>query len=350
MPAVAVAGRDGRSAARQALDRTFLLTGVLIWIIGATWLHSLPFREGMRRGLMCIVFPPAMLWFIARHLRDCLRPGLVYLGGLATVLAGFLLPTVPLPPAVSTALVVLWMIEISVMMGLIHGFLITRVGLQPFIVTLCGLLVYRGLARWLTDDQTQGFGRSHEGLRSLATGRPCTMSALILALGDRVDRVGIGSVGLRGGERAMSVRLAWCLAAIGVAALAVGGLHYLQDVASLPRGQATWAQQSMLSGRRDRIRLGIVWLNAVAVWRRRWKMLVADAVAAAGCAVLSWVLFRQREHRPARWTLVLGLGDRGGLDGRDRWCGVSSARNVARDRTRTALLGGLDDRGGEYSC
>ena len=276
-----------------ALDRTFLLTGVLIWIIGATWLHSLPFREGMRRGLMCIVFPPAMLWFIARHLRDCQRPGVVYLGGLATVLAGFLLPTVPLPPAVSTTLVVLWMIEISVMMGLIHGFLITRVGLQPFIVTLCGLLVYRGLARWLTDDQTQGFGRSHEGLRSLATGRPCTMSALIIALG--VGLIVWALVRWFSGRRERSTSVSpWCLAAIGVGALAAGVLHYMQDVASLPRGQATWAQQAMFLGGGIGFCLGIVWLNAVAIGRRRWKMLAADAVAAAGCAVLGLVLFRQQ--------------------------------------------------------
>jgi ribose transport system permease protein len=33
--------------------------------------------------------------------------------------------------------------------GLMHGLLVTRVNLQPFLVTLCGLFMYRGLARWL---------------------------------------------------------------------------------------------------------------------------------------------------------------------------------------------------------
>ncbi len=41
--------------------------------------------------------------------------------------------------------------------GLVHGILIARVGLQPFIVTLCGLLIYRGVARWTTEDATAGF-------------------------------------------------------------------------------------------------------------------------------------------------------------------------------------------------
>ena len=55
--------------------------------------------------------------------------------------------------------------------GLLHGLLITRLGLQPFVVTLCGLLFYRGFARWLTHDQVQGFGSSYEGLRQLAIGK-----------------------------------------------------------------------------------------------------------------------------------------------------------------------------------
>ena len=30
--------------------------------------------------------------------------------------------------------------------------------MQPFIVTLCGLLLYRGLARFIANDDTKGFG------------------------------------------------------------------------------------------------------------------------------------------------------------------------------------------------
>lgn len=60
---------------------------------------------------------------------------------------------------------------VSLAIGFLHGLLITKVRLQPFVVTLCGLLLYRGMARYLTDDQSQGFGNSHEGLRQLATGK-----------------------------------------------------------------------------------------------------------------------------------------------------------------------------------
>ncbi len=57
-------------------------------------------------------------------------------------------------------------------LGLVHGLLITRVPLQPFIVTLCGLLFYRGLARFIAGDATKGFGeaKGFEGLQTLATG------------------------------------------------------------------------------------------------------------------------------------------------------------------------------------
>ena len=59
----------------------------------------------------------------------------------------------------------------SVGIGLLHGLLITKLRLQPFIVTLCGLLLYRGIARGFTNDQTVGFGAEFKGLRTLATGQ-----------------------------------------------------------------------------------------------------------------------------------------------------------------------------------
>ncbi len=70
-------------------------------------------------------------------------------------------------------LAVLLMIGIGVILGLFHGLLITRAKLQPFVVTLCGLLIYRGIARYYTDDATAGFdfGQSFPTLEWLTTGR-----------------------------------------------------------------------------------------------------------------------------------------------------------------------------------
>ena len=77
----------------------------------------------------------------------------------------------------STPIALLAVMLLALAVGLLHGLLITRIGLQPFVVTLCGLLFYRGFARWLTHDQVQGFGSSYEGLRQLAIGKiPLTNS------------------------------------------------------------------------------------------------------------------------------------------------------------------------------
>ena len=71
----------------------------------------------------------------------------------------------PLPVALLTVAAT------SLGIGLAHGLLITKLKIQPFVVTLCGLLLYRGIARGFTNDQTVGFGADFKGLRTLATGQ-----------------------------------------------------------------------------------------------------------------------------------------------------------------------------------
>lgn len=62
---------------------------------------------------------------------------------------------------------------VSGLLGFAHGFLVTKAKLQPFIVTLCGLLLYRGIARYIAGDSTRGFSGAEgiETLRSLASGK-----------------------------------------------------------------------------------------------------------------------------------------------------------------------------------
>jgi ribose transport system permease protein len=55
--------------------------------------------------------------------------------------------------------------------GAAHGMLVSLLGLQPFLVTLCSLLIFRGLARVLTHDQTVSFDPAHQAvLRELGSG------------------------------------------------------------------------------------------------------------------------------------------------------------------------------------
>ena len=62
------------------------------------------------------------------------------------------------------ALASLIAIAISVIIGIFHGILITKVKLQPFVVTLCGLFIYRGLSRQIANDQNQGLGSNFDEL------------------------------------------------------------------------------------------------------------------------------------------------------------------------------------------
>jgi len=72
-------------------------------------------------------------------------------------------------------------------LGAIHGVMISRLDLQPFVVTLCGLLIYRGIARYYTNDSTEGFGYAggYEALEWLMSGRswnvPHTFIFFVLA-------------------------------------------------------------------------------------------------------------------------------------------------------------------------
>jgi ribose transport system permease protein len=70
------------------------------------------------------------------------------------------------------ALALLAVIGVAMVLDLGHGLLITRLNMQPFIVTLCGLLFYRGLARFISNDETKGFGTvaGLDFLRFLANG------------------------------------------------------------------------------------------------------------------------------------------------------------------------------------
>lgn len=92
--------------------------------------------------------------------------------GSLFALTGILLGIMLMEYKIAWPLAVLITIIISSILGFFHGLLITKFKIQPFIVTLCGLLLYRGLARYIANDVTIGFGYSKgfETLKFLATG------------------------------------------------------------------------------------------------------------------------------------------------------------------------------------
>jgi ribose transport system permease protein len=113
----------------------------------------------------------------------------------------------------------------AVLIGLFHGLLVTKLGLQPFIVTLCGLFIYRGLAQLAPVLDVRALGAR---LMSYASFGHVPSSAPIL-LGSSRD-VGIGGrpdlAGLRflAAGNVLGIPMMFLLM-LGVAAMAAVLLH-----------------------------------------------------------------------------------------------------------------------------
>jgi ribose transport system permease protein len=87
-------------------------------------------------------------------------------------LVGSVFPLLLLQQKLPLPVALLYVLGLVVLLGLDHGLLITKLRLQPFVVTLSGLLLYRGIARWITGDQdTPVFGAEYGNLRWLAEGK-----------------------------------------------------------------------------------------------------------------------------------------------------------------------------------
>jgi ribose transport system permease protein len=104
--------------------------------------------------------------------------------GSVFALQGVMLSTFVLDKHWHWAVAAVAAIGLTVVLGLIHAFFITGVRLQPFLVTLCGMMAYRSLARDYTHENTRGFSGDFGWLKTLAVGRvgpvPCPFICLIV--------------------------------------------------------------------------------------------------------------------------------------------------------------------------
>ncbi len=70
----------------------------------------------------------------------------------------------------SPVLVIPGVLLLAACIGGWHGILVTKARMQPFVVTLCGLFFFRGIARVISGDETRGFGSAYPKLSWLANG------------------------------------------------------------------------------------------------------------------------------------------------------------------------------------
>lgn len=146
------------------------ILGLLIFICFATWLMSDRFLTQFnienlirRTALFGIISIGAAFVIITS--------GIDLSIGSVICLIGCLVPHLLVEYQLSIAATLSIVGGISLLIGLTHGLLVTKMKMQPFIVTLCGLLIYRGATRGIVQDQTQGFKGGFEDLRVLSQGQ-----------------------------------------------------------------------------------------------------------------------------------------------------------------------------------
>lgn len=83
--------------------------------------------------------------------------------GSVFALLGVLLSMMLMGAGIPSVVAVIAVVALATLLGFLNGLLVTRLNITPFIVTLCGLLFYRGLARFIAHDQAPGFGSGQFG-------------------------------------------------------------------------------------------------------------------------------------------------------------------------------------------
>lgn len=153
------------------IDRKVLgILAALVFVVVVTWLQSPNFATAgnietllYRTSLFGIISIGAALVIVTGGI-DLSIGSMICLVGMGLP---WLLTVHGWPVAAALPIVLL----LALALGFLHGILVTKLDLQPFVVTLCGLLLYRGIARWATDDRSLGFGDDYPGLRMLVGAR-----------------------------------------------------------------------------------------------------------------------------------------------------------------------------------
>lgn len=158
------------------------IAGLLVFVCAVTALANEHFYD--RGNVENLIRRSALFGVISIGAAFAIVTGGIDLSiGSVVCLSGCLLPWLLVEHGWPVAAALPFVLGLAALIGVAHGLLITRLSLQPFVVTLCGLLLYRGIARGITGDQTVGFGTGFRGLRDLAAGR--------IALGDHLGLPGV---------------------------------------------------------------------------------------------------------------------------------------------------------------
>jgi ribose transport system permease protein len=170
---------------RKELGMAFLLLALCVWtIIGSS-------EEGVDALFNSRFLLPRNLYNVARQIGlygiFSIGIGLVIItsgidlsvGSLMALLGVFFFYTMnghSRLPVMAWPIGIVLVLLLATSIGLLHGVLIAKFKMQAFVITLCGLLSYRGLARFFANDSAVGYtdAPKHlniEALQSFADGK-----------------------------------------------------------------------------------------------------------------------------------------------------------------------------------
>lgn len=153
-------------------QKTFIIAGFLVLLSLVCWMLEPRFMSGDSIGL--VLKYAGLYGIIALGVSFVIITGGIDLSiGSWIGFCAVLLPVLVKGHGMHPALAVLIIAGLSAAAGLLHGLLVTRLRLQPFLVTLCGLFIYRGFARVTGDGREQLLPENLLWMQdSLVSGRP----------------------------------------------------------------------------------------------------------------------------------------------------------------------------------
>lgn len=135
----------------------------LVWLGNPRFFEAFNVQNLLRRTALLAIFAIGEGFVIMSAGIDLSVGSMV---GMAGITHAFLVMEKGMPIELVTPLIIV----VGVVVGLTQGSLVTRLGVAPFIATLGGMMVLRGLAKVIAGDRTYGYRSEFPGFRLLATG------------------------------------------------------------------------------------------------------------------------------------------------------------------------------------
>ncbi len=151
----------GRAGPPRITDVGIQVTGMFILLVAIVLITRIAHPGFWRPIVVRNILTEAPIWSLF-----AIGQGIVIISGGIDLSVGSLLcfsgmlSILMVNQGYPVAAVILAAVGLTTLVGMSHGHLICHLRLQPFLVTLCSLLIFRGLSRVLTNDRMVGFVES----------------------------------------------------------------------------------------------------------------------------------------------------------------------------------------------